>query len=99
MKLEHRKMLNAFFKDVSEDGEPLGVIPVAVARFGDEFEPYIKLVAAVMRQALEELDKDYIYNGGLQVACKLLDLDYRRVKWLFKDMYKIIKNDKQWRKW
>ena len=98
MRTDHRNMLNEFFRGVSSKGEPMGVIPVAVSRMGEEFEPEIKLIAAVMESSIYEKDKKYIYNGGLQVACKVLHLNYKKVKYMFKDMHRIINNKIEWSK-
>lgn len=88
MRLDHKHMLDKFEQTL---------IDSCTQRFGKDIEPHASLIAAVMISSIKDKDKKYIYNGGLQIACKVLQLNYRKVKFLFKDMHRIIKNNIEWK--
>lgn len=88
LRLDHQHMLNKFEQTL---------IDSCTKRFGLDVEPHASLMAAIMVSSIKDGDKKYIYNGGLQVACKVLQLNYRKIKFLFKDMHRIIKNKIEWR--
>lgn len=88
MRLDHKHMLSHYEKTL---------IDMSIERFEDEsLRPHVSLIAAIMISSIKEKDKKYIYNGGLQVACKMLHLNYKLVKFMFKDMHRIIKNNIKW---
>lgn len=90
LRLDHKHMLAHYSKTLVE---------TSIDRFEDEsMRPYVSLVAAVMISSIKEGDKKYIYNGGLQAACIALQLKYKPIKFMFKDMHRIIKNNEEWSK-
>lgn len=90
MRLDHKHMLDHYSKTL---------VDMSIDRFNDEsMRPYVSLIAAIMISSIKDKDKKYIYNGGLQTACIALQLEYKKVKFLFKDMHKIINKNIEWSK-
>jgi len=95
MLASHKRMIDRYFN--STDANAPGLLILALNNFEVEYYGEVRLIVSIMETGLIDLDYDYILDGGLQLDCAVLELDYKAVKAAFVGMAELIKLNKEWR--